>query len=51
MAFGAKNIVGYSIRAIDRDIGLVKDLYFDDERWTIRYLICNTGEWLSSRKY
>lgn len=36
--------------AIDQEIGDVKDLYFDDETWTIRYLVVDTGSWLSSRK-
>lgn len=36
--------------AIDNEIGDVKDLYFDDETWTIRYLIVDTGTWLSSRR-
>jgi hypothetical protein len=28
----------------------VYDFYFDDEHWEIRYLICDTGNWLSGRK-
>lgn len=31
-------------------IGDVKDLYFDDEAWVIRYLVVETGSWLFSRK-
>lgn len=40
----------YTIGATDGTIGSVEDLYFDDERWVIRYLVVATGEWLSSRK-
>ncbi|HET7633432.1 MAG TPA: PRC-barrel domain-containing protein [Burkholderiales bacterium] len=40
----------YTIRATDGDIGHVKDFYFDDEAWVIRYLIVEAGSWLSSRK-
>ena len=40
----------YAIRAIDGTIGHVKDFYFDDEAWVIRYLVVDTGTWLSSRK-
>jgi uncharacterized protein YrrD len=40
----------YTIRATDGTIGLVKDFYFDDESWVIRYLVIDTGNWLSSRK-
>lgn len=36
--------------AIDSEIGDVKDLYFDDDTWTIRYLVVDTGSWLFSRK-
>ena len=40
----------YAIRATDGTIGHVKDFYFDDEAWVIRYLVVDTGTWLSSRK-
>lgn len=38
-----------SIGASDGDIGRVKDLYFDDRAWAVRYLIVDTGSWLSGR--
>src|SRR5664279_428506 len=37
------------IHATDGSIGQVKDLYFDDKAWVIRYLVVDTGSWLSSR--
>lgn len=40
----------YSIQASDGTIGHVKDFYFDDAAWVIRYLVVDTGSWLSSRK-
>lgn len=45
-----KALKGFAIHAIDGDIGTVKDFYFDDEKWVVRYLIIETGTWLSSRK-
>lgn len=45
-----KNLHHYAIRAQDGDIGEVKDLYFDDDAWAVRYLVVETGSWLSSRK-
>jgi hypothetical protein len=45
-----KDIQGYAIRATDGDIGVVQDFYFDDARWAVRYLVVETGTWLSSRK-
>ena len=40
----------YSIRATDGDIGQVKDFYFDDVAWVIRYLVVEAGSWLNSKK-
>jgi|ERR1022692_1124059 hypothetical protein len=45
-----KDLEDYAIGATDGTIGHVKDLYFDDEAWVIRYLVVDTGTWLSSRK-
>lgn len=39
----------FTLGAADGDIGTVKDAYFDDHRWTLRYLVANTGSWLSGR--
>jgi hypothetical protein len=40
----------YAIRATDGIIGHVRDFYFDDKVWVIRYLIVEAGTWLLSRK-
>jgi hypothetical protein len=37
------------IEAFDGDIGTASQLYFDDETWTVRYLVVNTGGWLAGR--
>lgn len=36
--------------ATDGEIGHVKDVYFDEHAWGIRYLVVETGTWLESRK-
>jgi hypothetical protein len=36
--------------ALDGPIGKVKDFYFDDRQWTVRYLVVDTGNWLSGRR-
>jgi hypothetical protein len=41
---------GLAIHATDGDIGRVCDLYFDDHRWTIRYLVIDTRLWLPGRR-
>jgi hypothetical protein len=40
---------GFTIHAIDGDMGAVDEFLFDDEQWTIRYLVVNTGGWLTGR--
>jgi hypothetical protein len=45
-----KDLENYEICATDGQIGHVKDFYFDDDTWIVRYLVVNTGSWLSSRK-
>ena len=44
-----KDLEEYTIGATDGTIGQVKDFFFDDEAWVIRYLVVDTGTWLSSR--
>ena len=44
------DLEGYAIHATDGTIGHVKDFYFDDQAWVIRYLVVETGTWLASRK-
>ena len=39
-----------TVTATDGVIGHVKDVFFDDIRWTIRYLVVDTGRWLSGRQ-
>ena len=41
---------GAAIDATDGDIGKVRDFYFDDEQWVVRFLVVETGSWLFSRK-
>ena len=45
----AKELIGFKLGAKDGEIGRVKDFYFEDTNWTIRYLVADTGTWLSGR--
>lgn len=40
---------GNKLGASDGEIGHVKDFYFDDQNWVIRYVIADTGSWLPGR--
>ena len=50
MLRNVKELQGYAIHAKDGVMGEVDDLYFDDEAWAVRYLVVDTGRWLSGRK-
>ena len=50
MMRNVNDLRGYAIRATDGVIGTVVDFYFDDQDWGIRYLVVDTGNWLSGRK-
>lgn len=49
MLQNTKELHGARIAALDGDVGHVKDFYFDDKTWVIRYLVADTGTWLSGR--
>ena len=44
-----EELYGSKLAALDGDIGHVKDFYFDDNIWVIRYAIADTGSWLPGR--
>ena len=46
----AKGLHGFILHASDGVIGTVDEILFDDANWTVRYLIVDTGAWLSARK-
>jgi hypothetical protein len=39
----AKTVKGFSLESIDGKIGSVKEFYFDDQYWAVRYLVADTG--------
>ncbi|MBC7706365.1 MAG: PRC-barrel domain-containing protein [Rhodoferax sp.] len=45
-----KDMLDLAVGATDGTIGDVKDLFFDDGAWVVRYLVVDAGSWLSSRK-
>ena len=44
-----KPLIGSKIHARDGTIGHVRNLYLDDARWVLRYLVVETGGWLHGR--
>ena len=45
-----KTLKEYKLDSLEGEMGKVKDFYFDDQHWTIRYLVADTGNWLTGRK-
>ncbi len=50
MLRNTKDLHHYTIAATDGEIGHVRDFYFDDDAWTIRYIVADTGSWLLNRR-
>lgn len=46
---GFTGFSGFRMGAIDGEIGIIKEVYFDDQQWVVRYLIVKAGNWLNGR--
>jgi hypothetical protein len=44
-----KKLAHIRILATDEEFGSVKEVYFDDEQWVVRYVVVDTGGWLGGR--
>jgi len=49
MKISVKGITGFKLGAKDGEIGVVKEIYFDDQNWIARYLIVKTGNFLDEK--
>ena len=49
MLIKVKTLNGYKLHSLDGEIGTVKEFYFDDRHWTIRYLVADTDNWLAGK--
>jgi len=50
MLWNASVLDGYAISASDGQLGAVSDFLFDDTSWLVRWLVVDTGKWLSRSK-
>lgn len=50
MLLSVDRITGFRLGAIDGEIGHVREFYFDDHTWKVRYLVADTGHWLPMKK-
>ncbi len=46
----ASSLIGYEVEASDGHAGRVHDILFDDTTWRLRWLVIDTGGWLSGRR-
>lgn len=44
------SFLGQALSTRNGELGSVKDFLFDDRLWEVRYLVVETGSWLSSRQ-
>ncbi|MEP6897286.1 MAG: PRC-barrel domain-containing protein [Rhodanobacter sp.] len=49
MLRSSKDLEHYAVQATDGPIGHVRDFYFDDKAWVVRFLVVETGGWLPNR--
>jgi len=50
MLWRCSDIDGCEIEAKDGELGHVDDLLFEETRWTVRWLVVDTGRWLAGRR-
>ena len=44
------HLTKFTLAATDGDIGTCRDFLFDDRGWIVRYVVAQTGGWLTGRK-
>lgn len=44
-----QELKGFTLHAQDGGLGRLKEVYFDDSSWRVRYLVVETGNWLTGR--
>lgn len=50
MLNAVSSLKGFEIQAKDGNLGTVSDFLFDDSTWKVRWMIVDTGRWLTGRK-
>jgi hypothetical protein len=45
-----RSLKGLKLKARDGDVGALKQVFFDDRDWTVRYLVVSTGVWFMGRE-
>ncbi len=43
-------LIGFSLASFGEEFGKIKEFYFDDRFWAVRYAVVDTGNWLVGHK-
>lgn len=50
MLHAIKDIENFKLKNKNQDLGHIKDFYIDDLSWVTRYIVVDTGSWLTGKK-
>jgi uncharacterized protein YrrD len=50
MLITSRSIIGSSVSGSDGAVGTISDMFFDAEKWLIRYIVVDTGKWIPGRQ-
>lgn len=50
MLRSVKELLGYKVIAEDGDVGVCKDFLFEDNHWSVRHAVVETGHWFASER-
>lgn len=50
MLWDSSELKGYAVEAADGHVGSVSDVLFEDDTWAVRWLVVDTGHWITGRK-
>lgn len=50
MLTNSKALRKYKLNGLDEEVGSVKEFFFDDKFWTVRYLVANAGNWFNRKQ-
>ena len=50
MLISLQSLHGWKVQATDGEIGQVADFLFDEQQWTVRYLVVDTGDWFLTKR-
>jgi len=50
MLFAVTGLQGCPVETTDGPVGTVKDFWFDDQSWKVRWMVVDVGHWAPGRQ-